>query len=40
MRSADLDEDGAFGDWPVDFDDVALNAQSKFLDAVESRSVH
>lgn len=37
IRSADLDETGAFGDWPEDFDDVTLNAQSRYLDAAEQR---
>jgi hypothetical protein len=37
IRSADLDESGAFGDWPEDFDDVTLDAQSRYLDAAESR---
>lgn len=36
ITSADLDEEGRFGDWPEDFDDVALSAQSKYLDAVEA----
>ena len=27
------DEAGRFGDWPEDFDEVHLNAQSEFLDA-------
>jgi hypothetical protein len=33
--SADLDENGTFGDWPEDFADVTLNAQRRFLDAAE-----
>ncbi len=37
IRSADLDEKGSFGDWPEDFADVELEAQSKYLDAVEAR---
>ena len=36
IDGADLDEAGRFGDWPEDFDDVALSAQSKYLDAVEA----
>lgn len=36
IKSADLDESGAFGDWPEDFADIALEAQSKYLDAAES----
>jgi predicted ATPase len=37
VRSAELDEAGAFGDWPEDFDTVALDAQSRYLDAAEAR---
>ena len=37
VTSADLDESGAFGDWPEDFADVALRAESRYLDAVEAR---
>jgi hypothetical protein len=37
VRSADLDNAGAFGDWPEDFGDVALDAQSRYLDAAEAR---
>lgn len=37
VRSADLDRAGAFGDWPEDFGDVALDAQSRYLDAAEAR---
>lgn len=33
VTSADLDEQGRFGNWPEDFADVELNAESKFLDA-------
>ncbi|MFM9960430.1 MAG: AAA family ATPase [Planctomycetaceae bacterium] len=36
ITSADLDEAGRFGDWPEDFDDVSLSAQSQYLDAVEA----
>jgi predicted ATPase len=39
VRSADLDETGAFGDWPEDFDKVALDAQSRYLDAAELRQM-
>jgi hypothetical protein len=35
--SAELDEAGRFGDWPEDFDDVALRAESRYLDAAEAR---
>lgn len=37
INSADLDEAGAFGDWPEDFADTELEMQSRYLDAVESR---
>ena len=33
ISSADLDEAGAFGDWPEDFADVVLEAESRYLDA-------
>ena len=36
INSVDLDEAGTYGDWPVDFDDVSLNVQSRFLDAVDN----
>jgi predicted ATPase len=38
VRSADLDEQGAYGDWPMDFDDVELRTTGDYLDAVEFRS--
>ena len=38
IQSADLDEDGAFGDWPEDFGDVEWKAEGAYLDAVEGRS--
>jgi hypothetical protein len=37
VRSADLDEAGAFGDWPEDFDDVQLQSQAQYLDAAGAR---
>ncbi|MGE0886754.1 MAG: AAA family ATPase [Blastocatellales bacterium] len=37
IRSADLDDAGAFGNWPEDFADVALEAESRYLDAAEAR---
>jgi predicted ATPase len=37
IQSADLDEAGRFGDWPEDFDDVALKAESGYLSAAEAR---
>jgi hypothetical protein len=39
VTSRDLDEAGAYGDWPEDFGDVELKAQSDYLDAVEEREV-
>jgi hypothetical protein len=33
------DENGAYGDWPVDFGSVGLNASSDYLDAVEKREL-
>lgn len=35
VNSADLDEAGAYGEWPEDFDDVDLKAQSRYLNAVD-----
>ncbi len=37
IHHGDLDEAGRFGDWPVDFDDVNLKSESRFLDAAEAR---
>jgi hypothetical protein len=37
VRSGDLDEAGAFGAWPEDFDDVALQTQAQYLDAAGAR---
>lgn len=37
VKSADLDEAGAFGDWPEDFAEVSLDAESRYLDAAEAR---
>ncbi|MED4954757.1 AAA family ATPase [Paenibacillus macerans] len=39
VNSSKLDEFGAFGDWPEDFDDVALYAESEYLNAVDARSL-
>jgi hypothetical protein len=39
ITSADLDENGAFGeDWPEDFDEMHLAAEKAYLDAVEERA--
>ncbi len=35
VSSTDLDDAGAYGNWPEDFDDVDLNTQSRYLDAVD-----
>ena len=35
VDSVDLDEAGAYGDWSVDFDDVDLTIQSRYLNAVD-----
>lgn len=37
VTKAKLDGNGAFGEWPADFDDVALEAERAYLDAVERR---
>ena len=37
IRSADLDENGAFGEWPEDFGEVEMAAEGAYLDAVEER---
>ena len=38
VTSADLDQLGAYGDWPEDFGDVESAVQNRYLDAVESRT--
>ena len=35
VTGADLDSAGGFGDWPQDFGDVELKAESRYLDAAE-----
>ncbi len=37
VAPADLDENGAYGDWPEDFDEVELDAEKTYLDAVERK---
>ncbi|MBK7674660.1 MAG: AAA family ATPase [Candidatus Accumulibacter sp.] len=37
ITSADLDESGAFGDWPEDFDEVELSADNEYLSAAEAK---
>jgi len=36
IESAQMDENGAFGNWPEDFGDVILDSERDYLDAVES----
>lgn len=37
INTADLDDAGAYGNWPEDFDDVDLKAQSRYIKAAQSR---
>jgi hypothetical protein len=37
VRSGDLDETGAFGDWPEDFSEVDLKTESRYIDAAHAR---
>jgi predicted ATPase len=37
VNSADLDETGAFGDWPEDFGDLSLQLENRYLSAAEAR---
>ena len=37
VTQAGLDKDGTYGDWPIDFDDVALESERRFLDATLGR---
>ena len=37
ITPADLDEAGAYGNWPEDFDDVDLKAQSRYIKVAQSR---
>jgi hypothetical protein len=37
ITPANLDENGAYGDWPEDFDEVELDAEKTYLDAVERK---
>lgn len=37
VSSAEMDESGAYGDWPEDFDDTALDVEKQYYDAVEKR---
>jgi len=37
VTRADLREDGSYGDWPVDFDDVELDLQNRYMTLVDQR---
>ena len=37
VSSAEMDANGAYGDWPEDFDDTALDVERQYYDAVEKR---
>ncbi len=37
VSSADLDETGAFGDWPEDFGSVSLHLENRYITAAEAR---
>ena len=39
VASADVDEAGAYGEWPEDFADVSLHAQSSYIKAARSRFI-
>ena len=39
ISSADLDEAGAYGEWPEDFADVSLHAHSGYIKAARSRFI-
>jgi len=37
ITTAELDDKGAYGKWPEDFDDTELQAEQAYLDAVETK---
>ena len=37
ITSADLDDTGAFGDWPEDFATVMLESEDRYLDAAQKQ---
>lgn len=39
VKSVEMGESGEVGDWPEDFSDVYLQAQGRYLDAVEKRQL-
>jgi predicted ATPase len=38
ITSGELDESGAFGDWPEDFDEVYLDTEANYLDAAARKT--
>jgi len=40
VTTAELDDNGAYGNWPEDFDDTELQAEQAYLDAVENKEAH
>lgn len=38
VTTADVDQSGRFGEWPVDFDDVSREADWAYLDAIEAQT--
>jgi hypothetical protein len=38
VSTAELDDSGAYGDWPEDFDDTERQAEKEYLDAVETKA--
>jgi len=40
ITKSKLDKFGAFGDWPEDFDSVALDVEQEYLDAVEEAAIN
>lgn len=39
IDSVDIDEAGTYGDWPVDFDDISLREQSRYIKASRSHLI-
>ena len=37
MTSGEMDQLGAYGDWPEDFGEVEAEVDNRYLDAVESK---
>jgi len=37
ITTAQLDENGSYGDWPEDFDETELEAEQEYLDAIEMK---